>query len=66
VTLNAAAALVAYAAAGGELDFQVPDARTDLGERMAVALPAARAALDSGAAAQLLDRWITTSQDLQP
>ena len=66
VTLNAAAALVAYAAAGGELDFEVPDARTDLGERMAVALPAARAALDSGAAAQLLDRWITTSQDLQP
>ncbi len=66
VCLNAAAALVAYSAAGGELPFVLPSASSDLVERMAGALPAARAALDSGAARELLDRWITTSQDLQP
>ena len=36
-----------------------------LAERMGVALPAARTALDSGAARELLDRWITASQELQ-
>ncbi len=64
VSLNAAAALVAYAAAGGELPVALPDPGTDLTTRVSVALPAARAALDSGAARDLLDRWIETSQEL--
>jgi anthranilate phosphoribosyltransferase len=66
VCLNAAAALVAYAAAGGSLPVVIPGATTDLGTRMAAALPAAREALSSGAARALLDQWISTSQDLQP
>jgi anthranilate phosphoribosyltransferase len=66
VCLNAAAALVAYTAAGGSLPVVIPGARTDLGTRMAAALPAAGEALSSGAARALLDRWISTSQDLQP
>jgi anthranilate phosphoribosyltransferase len=65
VTLNAAAALVAYAAAGGPLPSALPDPETSLDERIAAALPVARAALDGGAAHDLLDRWITTSQQLQ-
>ncbi len=65
VCLNAAAALVAYAAAGGPLDVTLPAPQTDLRERIAAALPAARAALAEGRAQALLDRWITTSQDLQ-
>ena len=64
VSLNAAAALVAYAAAGGELPVALPDPGSDLTTRVSVALPAARAALDSGAARDLLDRWIETSQEL--
>jgi anthranilate phosphoribosyltransferase len=66
VCLNAAAALVAYAAAGGHLPVEIPDPSTDLATRMAAALPAAREALSSGAARTLLDQWIATSQDLQP
>ena len=66
VALNAAAALVAYAAAGGALPFRIPPPATPLPERMAVALPAAMDALTSGAAGALLDRWISTSQDLRP
>ena len=66
VALNAAAALVAYAAAGGALPFRIPPPATPLAERMAVALPAAVDALTSGAARALLDRWISTSQDLRP
>ena len=66
VALNAAAALVAYAAAGGALPFRIPPPATPLPERMAVALPAAMDALTSGAARALLDRWISTSQDLRP
>ena len=65
VCLNAAAALVAYSAAGGALPTPLPDPSHGLAERMAVALPAARSALDSGAARELLDRWITASQELQ-
>ncbi|HEX6886645.1 MAG TPA: anthranilate phosphoribosyltransferase [Candidatus Nanopelagicales bacterium] len=64
VCLNAAAALVAYAAAGGALPTALPDAEVELGQRMAAAMPAARAALDGGAARSLLDRWITTSKEL--
>ena len=66
VCLNAAAALVAYAAAGGSLPVSIPEASTDLALRIAAALPAARDALSSGAARTLLDQWISTSQDLQP
>ena len=33
--------------------------------RLAAALPVTREALDSGAARALLERWITTSQELQ-
>lgn len=65
VCLNAAAALVAYAAAGGQLPVPVPPPTTDLHERLAVALPAARAAITSGAAGHLLDRWISATQQLQ-
>jgi anthranilate phosphoribosyltransferase len=65
VCLNAAAALVAYSAAGGQLTIAIPDPSTDLVERIAVALPAARLALDAGQASGLLDRWIATSQELQ-
>jgi anthranilate phosphoribosyltransferase len=64
VTLNAAAALVAFDAAGGSLPFELPAASADLHDRMAAALPRARAALDDGRAGTLLDRWITTSQEL--
>ena len=41
VCLNAAAALVAYSAAGGSLPVDIPEASTDLATRMAAALPAA-------------------------
>jgi anthranilate phosphoribosyltransferase len=66
VCLNAAAALVAFSAAGGHLPVGIPDPATDLATRMSAALPAAREALSSGAARTLLDQWISTSQDLQP
>ncbi len=65
VTLNAAAALVAYSAAGGPLPHELPPVTEDLAVRMAAALPMAREALASGAAADLLDRWMLTSQELQ-
>jgi anthranilate phosphoribosyltransferase len=66
ICLNAAAALVAYSAAGGSLPVSIPEGSTDLVLRIAAALPAAREALSSGAARALLDQWISTSQDLQP
>jgi anthranilate phosphoribosyltransferase len=53
VLLNAAAALAAYRALPGSL-----------AERLADGLSAAGEALDSGAAASVLDRWITASQRL--
>ncbi len=65
VCLNAAAALVAFAAAGGELPVVLPPPQADLLERMAAALPVAREALTTGAAKELLDRWIEVSQDLR-
>lgn len=65
VTLNAAAALVAYSAAGGQLSVDIPPADEPLLVRMAAALPAVRAALTSGAARALLDRWVETSQGLR-
>lgn len=65
VLLNAAAALVAYAAAGGPLPVGIPEPTAPLRDRLAAALPAARAALDSGAARDLLNSWITTSQELR-
>ncbi|NED98283.1 anthranilate phosphoribosyltransferase [Phytoactinopolyspora alkaliphila] len=51
VTLNAAAGLAAYR-----------DSGADLTERLAAGLDAARAAIDSGAAAAVLDRWITAAR----
>jgi anthranilate phosphoribosyltransferase len=65
VCLNAAAALVAFAAAGGSLPVELPAPTTDLLERLRAALPAARAALDGGGARALLERWISTSQELR-
>ncbi|MGV1003485.1 MAG: anthranilate phosphoribosyltransferase [Candidatus Nanopelagicales bacterium] len=63
VTLNAAAALVAFSAAGGVLPNAL-DSSLTLVERLSAALPAARAALESGAARELLARWVETSQEL--
>jgi len=51
VLLNAAAALVASGVGDGELE-----------SRMRVGLEAATAAVDSGAAAALLDRWVATTR----
>ncbi|MFN2537449.1 MAG: anthranilate phosphoribosyltransferase, partial [Mycobacteriales bacterium] len=53
VLLNAAAALAAYDAAAGPLE-----------ERLAAGLGKAAAALDSGEAAAVLDRWVEVSQRL--
>ncbi len=64
VCLNAAAALVAFAAAGGELACEMPTPEADLDARLAAALPVARAAITSGRSAQVLARWIDASQDL--
>jgi anthranilate phosphoribosyltransferase len=65
VCLNAAAALVAYSAAGGALPVALPDASADLADRIAAALPVARAALVDGSARTLLERWVQLSQDLR-
>jgi anthranilate phosphoribosyltransferase len=56
VLLNAAAALVAAAPEGGG----------SLHARLGAALDEASAALDGGAAAEVLDRWIATSRALRP
>jgi anthranilate phosphoribosyltransferase len=56
VLLNAAAAIVAYDGVGdGPVTAQV-----------AAALPRAAQAVDSGAAAAVLDRWISVSRSLAP
>jgi anthranilate phosphoribosyltransferase len=54
VLLNAAAAIAAF---DGETDRTIQ-------ERISTSLIKASAAVDSGAASQLLDKWITLSQDL--
>jgi anthranilate phosphoribosyltransferase len=54
VLLNAAAALAAHEAAAGSLE-----------ERLGSGLSRAAAALDSGAAAALLERWAAASQSLR-
>ena len=54
VLLNAAAALAAYHAASDPLE-----------QRLAAGLATATQALDSGAAAALLDRWVAVSADLR-
>jgi anthranilate phosphoribosyltransferase len=56
VAINAAAALVAYAAARGAHDGSVVDERP-LRERMADQLPEARRILDDGSALDVLQRW---------
>lgn len=53
VLLNAAAALAALSGAPGSV-----------AERIAAALPAAASAVDSGAAASVLERWIAVSRSL--
>lgn len=58
IALNAAAALVAYTALSGE------DLAGNLHERIARQLPRAQVALRSGAAADLLKRWIEKSQEI--
>lgn len=55
VVLNAAAALAAYDASTGTLE-----------SRLGAGLVRAQEALDSGAAAAALDRWVTVSQRLRP
>jgi anthranilate phosphoribosyltransferase len=55
VLLNAAAAIAAFDARPGTLE-----------ERLAPALTRAADALDGGAAAQALDRWVEVSQRLRP
>jgi anthranilate phosphoribosyltransferase len=55
VLLNAAAAVAAFEAAPGTLE-----------ERLAAGLKRTTEALDSGAAAQALDRWVAVSQHLRP
>jgi anthranilate phosphoribosyltransferase len=63
VLLNAAAALVAFDGAGaGEGD----GAGDDLNAAMAVGYERATRAVDSGAAAETLDRWIEISRELKP
>ena len=56
VCLNAAAALVADSAARGE------EQRGSLRDRVSAQLPRARAALTSGSAADVLQRWIETAR----
>jgi anthranilate phosphoribosyltransferase len=56
VVLNAAAALVAVAGASDE----------PVTAQLAAVLPKAAESLDSGAAKQALDDWITTSQSAAP
>lgn len=53
VLLNTAAALLA---------FDKPDLDTDLAEQLAPRLDRARVAIDSGAAAELLDAWVALTQ----
>lgn len=60
VALNTAAALVAYEAATG-----AGDAEQALLDRLQLALPKARAVLDAGAGAKLLDRWIEVTRSLK-
>jgi anthranilate phosphoribosyltransferase len=55
VLLNAAAAVAAYEASTGTLE-----------ERLTAGLARAAASVDSGAAAQTLDRWVEVSQRLRP
>ena len=55
VVLNAAAALVAAQPGDGSLD-----------EQLVAGIAQASAAIDSGAAAAALDRWVTTSRSLVP
>ncbi|BEK97277.1 anthranilate phosphoribosyltransferase [Nocardia seriolae] len=57
VLLNSAAALVAY-------DLRPEEGELDLHPKLAVALKRVAETVDSGAAANLLDRWVTVSNEL--
>ena len=58
IALNAAAALVAYAALGGD------GLTVNLHDRIAAQLPRAQAALKSEAAGDLLQRWIAKTKEI--
>lgn len=64
VAVNAAAALVAHAAAVADGEGRDPDGR-DLLARVAEQLPVAQAVLSSGAALDVLDGWIAVTQELR-
>ena len=64
VSVNAAAALVAHAAATAAAAGEAIDARP-LPERVADALPTAREVLESGAALAVLDGWVAVTQELR-
>ncbi|MET9491588.1 anthranilate phosphoribosyltransferase [Nocardia sp. NPDC006630] len=57
VLVNSAAAVVAY-------ELTAANAEEDLHARLAVALERVSAAVDSGAAASLLDRWVAVTNEL--
>ncbi|HLS76806.1 MAG TPA: anthranilate phosphoribosyltransferase [Nocardia sp.] len=59
VLLNSAAAIVAY-----DLSRGVGDADTDVHKALAAGVERAAAAVDSGKAAELLDRWVTLTNSL--
>lgn len=65
VLLNAGAALVALDGAGTELE-AVGSPGSSLVERLRVSLRRGEQALDSGAARELLSRWVEVSRSLSP
>lgn len=64
VALNAAAAMSAWDAAGGRAPTDADAGTLTASDRIAVKLPTCFEAIDSGAAAGLLDRWIAESSRL--
>ncbi len=62
VLANAAAGLVAY---DGLTDAERGPGAADLGSALAEAVQRAAQAIDSGAAAQTLDRWVSTAQSVR-
>jgi anthranilate phosphoribosyltransferase len=61
VSVNAAAALVAYDAAIG-----ADETATNLSERIGQSVPRAQAVLQSGAAWDLVERWVQLTNRLAP
>ncbi len=65
VLLNAAAALVALGRVGRQ-DAWPPEHGASLAEELSKSMDVAGQAVDSGAAARALDRWVQVSRDLRP